>query len=85
MPIGMIVVRDDFFITVSLRENKIIADFEKGKIKNFQTYKKTRFIFTICNSSFKTSMERQWIRQRKRKHGKSRNNNRIRNRWDRNN
>ena len=32
-----------------------------------------------------SSMERQWIRQRKRKHGKSRNNNRIRNRWDRNN
>ncbi len=54
MPIGMIVVRDDFFITVSLRENKIIADFEKGKIKNFQTYKKTRFIFQILylNASY---------------------------------
>ena len=54
MPIGMIVVRDDFFITVSLRENKIIEDFEKGKIKNFQTYKKTRFIFQIMylNSSY---------------------------------
>ena len=54
MPIGMIVVRDDFFITVSLRENKIIEDFEKGKIKNFQTYKKTRFIFQILylNASY---------------------------------
>ena len=68
MPLGMIVVRDDFFVTVSLRKNKVIEDFTKNKIKNFQTYKKTRFIFTICNSSFKTSMERQWIRQRKRKH-----------------
>ena len=34
MPLGMIVVRDDFFITVSLRKNKIIESFEKMKIKN---------------------------------------------------
>ena len=54
MPIGMIVVRDDFFITVSIRRNKVIESFEKGKIKNFQTYKKTRFIFQILylNASF---------------------------------
>lgn len=54
MPLGMIVVRDDFFITVSLRKNRIIEDFEKGKIKNFQTFKKSRFIFQIlyCNSSY---------------------------------
>ena len=54
MPLGMIVVRDDFFITVSLRKNKIIEDFEKRKIKNFQTYKKTRFIFQIfyLNASY---------------------------------
>ena len=54
MPLGMIVVRDDFFITVSLRRNKIIEDFEKRKIKNFQTYKKSRFIFQILylNSSY---------------------------------
>lgn len=54
MPLGMIVVRDDFFITVSLRKNKIIEDFEKRKIKNFQTYKKSRFIFQILylNSSY---------------------------------
>lgn len=54
MPLGMIVVRDDFFLTVSLRKNKIIESFEKRKIKNFQTYKKTRFIFQILylNSSY---------------------------------
>ena len=54
MPLGMIVVRDDFFVTVSLKKNKIIEDFEKKKIKNFQTYKKTRFIFQIfyLNSSY---------------------------------
>ena len=47
MPLGMIVVRDDFFLTVSLKRNKVIESFEKRKIKNFQTYKKTRFIFQI--------------------------------------
>ena len=54
MPLGMIVVRDDFFITVSLRKNRIIEDFEKRKIKNFQTFKKSRFIFQILylNSSY---------------------------------
>ena len=54
MPLGMIVVRDDFFVTVSLRKNKVIEDFTKNKIKNFQTYKKTRFIFQILylNSSY---------------------------------
>lgn len=54
MPLGMIVVRDDFFITVSLKKNKIIENFEKRKVKNFQTYKKTRFIFQILylNSSY---------------------------------
>jgi len=54
IPLGMIVVRDDFFITVSLRKNKVIESFEKRKIKNFQTYKKTRFIFQILylNSSY---------------------------------
>ena len=54
MPLGMIVVRDDFFITVSLKKNKVIEEFEKRKIKNFQTYKKTRFIFQILylNSSY---------------------------------
>lgn len=54
MPLGMIVVRDDFFLTVSLKRNKIIESFEKRKIKNFQTYKKTRFIFQILylNASY---------------------------------
>ena len=54
MPLGMIVVRDDYFITVSLRKNKVIEDFEKRKKKNFQTYKKSKFIFEILytNASY---------------------------------
>ena len=47
MPIGMIVVRDDFFITVSIKKNKLIENFEKVKIKNFCTYKKSRFILQL--------------------------------------
>ena len=61
VPLGMIVVRDDFFITTIIRKNKIIESFEKRKIKNFQTYKKTRFIFQILylNSSFYLSYLKQ--------------------------
>lgn len=61
MPLGMIVVRDDFFITVSLRKNKIIDDFEKRKIKNFQTYKKSKLIFQILylNASYFLSYLKQ--------------------------
>lgn len=47
MPLGMVVVRDDYFITVSLRKSKIITDFENQKIKGLFTYKKTRFILQI--------------------------------------
>lgn len=51
IPLGMIVVRDDFFITVSLRRNKVIDDFEKKKTKNFATYKKSRFLLQILFSN----------------------------------
>ena len=47
MPLGMIVVRDEFFITVSLRKNRIIDSFEKGRVKGMCTYKKTRFLIQI--------------------------------------
>ena len=53
MPLGMIVVRDDFFITIYLKKSKVIESFEAGIIKNLYTYKKTRFILQILyyNSS----------------------------------
>jgi len=47
IPLGLIVVRDDYFITVSLKKNRVIEDFEKGKVKGFFSYKKTRFILQI--------------------------------------
>ncbi len=54
MPLGLIVVRDEYFISVSLRKNRIIEAFEKGKIKGMYTYKKTRFLLQILylNASF---------------------------------
>lgn len=47
IPLGMLVVRDDYFITICTRENQIINEFVDCKIKSFYTYKKTRFILQI--------------------------------------
>ena len=47
MPLGVIIVGDDYFITVSLKRNKVIDAFEKNRIKSFYTYKKTRFLLQI--------------------------------------
>ena len=54
MPMGMITVRDDYFITVSLKKNRIIDSFEKQAVKGFFTYKKTRFILQVLflNASY---------------------------------
>lgn len=51
LPVGMIVVRDDFFITVSLRENRVIKDFETKRPRSFATYKKSRFLLQILFSN----------------------------------
>lgn len=44
IPVGLIVVRDDFLITVSTMELPMIKEFIDCKIKGFYTYKKTRFV-----------------------------------------
>ena len=51
MTLGIIIVRDDYFITVSLKRNLVIEYFEKKKIKAFSTYKKSRFLFQIMYSN----------------------------------
>ena len=53
MPIGIIFVRDDYIITVSIRKNDIIQGIGKNNIKNIITYKKSRFLLQILytNSS----------------------------------
>ena len=45
MPVGLIIVRDEYFITVSLKKNKIISGLEYSVNKKITTYKKSRFIF----------------------------------------
>ena len=47
LPIGIIVVRDDFFITVSLQSNSLIDDLTKNAAKEMITYKKSRNILKI--------------------------------------
>lgn len=49
MPIGVIFVRDDYFITVSLTDNYIIQELEKKK--NMITYKKSRLLLQIFYSN----------------------------------
>ena len=61
IPLGMIVVRDDFFITICSKKLKVIEDFEKNKVKNFSTYKKSRFLLQVlfANSSYFLSYLKQ--------------------------
>lgn len=46
IPIG-ILISDEAFITVSLKETSILEDFKNNKVKGFFTYKKTRFALQI--------------------------------------
>jgi magnesium transporter len=46
IPLG-IILTDKVIATVCLAENKIIGDFERNAVKQFYTYKKTRFILQI--------------------------------------
>ena len=44
---GIIICNDLHVITVSLKNFEILKDFEKGLVKTFYTYKKTRFLIQI--------------------------------------
>ena len=46
-PIGVIFVRDDYILTVSLNKNPILEDFSKKKMKNIITYKKSRMLLQL--------------------------------------
>lgn len=46
IPIG-ILIAEEAFITVSLKETSILEDFKNNKVKGFFTYKKTRFALQI--------------------------------------
>lgn len=46
IPIG-IIVTEDHIVTICLKKNPIIRDFENNIIKTFYTFKRTRFVFQI--------------------------------------
>jgi len=62
LPIGLIVT-EECFITISLRETPILKDFVANKIKGFFTYKKTRFalqiLFNISTCIFNNNILKQ--------------------------
>lgn len=47
MPVGVIFVRDEYVITVSLKENDIIKKMERIVGKKVITYKKSQFLFQV--------------------------------------
>ena len=52
LPLGVIFL-DDLIVTICLKENDVINDFIKGKIKNFSITNRTKFLLQIL---LKTSM-----------------------------
>ena len=46
LPMG-IIISPDHIVTVCLRENLIVQDFISGRIKDFTTNKRTRFLYQI--------------------------------------
>jgi magnesium transporter len=49
IPLGML-IHPDYFITTCLRPNPILGEFERGNVKTFATFKKTRFLFQILQT-----------------------------------
>lgn len=46
LPLGIIITKDNV-VTVCLKENEVMKDFQIGKIKTFYTTKRTRFLLQI--------------------------------------
>lgn len=47
MPLAILIIQDLYIVTVSLQECEILKDFKHGRVKDFFTYKKTRFTIQI--------------------------------------
>ncbi len=45
--LGILLVRDDYVVTIASQKTPILNDFSKGKVKEFYTYKKSRFTIQI--------------------------------------
>lgn len=53
-PLGIIVTKNNFVITIAPKNVKVLSQFKKNKVKDFRTAKKTRFVIQIL---LKTSNE----------------------------
>lgn len=47
IPLCILWVRDIYFVTISLEKNDVLTDFKEGKVKDFYTHKKSRFIIQL--------------------------------------
>ena len=47
LPLGIIMVNDSYFITVSSRKLELLKLFKRGKVKNIKTEQKSRFFITL--------------------------------------
>jgi len=56
IPLG-IIVANDYLITVCLEENSILKCFIDGRVRDFYTYKKTRFILQILYKNASTFLQ----------------------------
>lgn len=47
IPLAILIIKEDYIVTISLEENEVLKDFKMSKVKEFFTYKKSRFTIQI--------------------------------------
>lgn len=47
IPLAILIVKEDYIVTVSLEESEVLKDFKLEKVKEFFTFKKSRFMIQI--------------------------------------
>ena len=45
LPLAILIVRNDYIVTVSLQKVCFLEEFSSGKVKEFYTYKKVDLLF----------------------------------------
>lgn len=53
LPLGIIIVNDSYFITVSSKKLELLKLFKRGKIKNIKIEQKSRFLITLLYENAK--------------------------------
>lgn len=53
LPLGIIIVDDSYFITVSSRKLELLKSFKRGKVRNIKTEQKSRFLITLLYENAK--------------------------------